>query len=233
MKKFLMIGAGAMALAASGYAVAGPGMGGMIDANGDGNVTRAEATAASEAMFAKMDANGDGKIDEADREAKKRDRFDQIDANKDGKLTQAELDAHRKAKMAERQAKMAERQAERFAAMDKDGNKALSFDEFGDRDGMRGPRGDGPRAGGQDGPRGERDGKWGSRKGGHHGGKMMFKMADANNDGAVTAAEMRTAALAHFDKVDTNKDGTISAAERDAAKAAMRDAWKERREAKQ
>ncbi|HVI97939.1 MAG TPA: hypothetical protein VM657_02625 [Sphingomonas sp.] len=33
-----------------------------LDGNGDGVVTREEATAASDAMFAKMDPNGDGRI---------------------------------------------------------------------------------------------------------------------------------------------------------------------------
>jgi len=40
-------------------------------------------------------------------------------------------------------------------------------------------------------------------------GHDMFGNADANNDGAVTEAEMTAALRAHFDQFDTNKDGKI------------------------
>lgn len=76
------------------------------DANGDGIITRAEATAAADAMFARMDKNRDGKISADERPGRRGaqagemtqqqlrerflQRFDRADANKDGRLDQAE-----------------------------------------------------------------------------------------------------------------------------------------------
>ena len=57
----------------------------------------------------------------------------------------------------------------------------------------------------------------------------MLRQADANNDGAITLAELQTAALTRFDAVDSNKDGTISAAERKAQRDKMRDNMHQRR----
>lgn len=84
---------------------------GAADTNGDGVITRAEATAAADAMFARFDANRDGKVSAAERPgnrgADKPDmtreqfrqkalkRFDLADANKDGRIDQAEREAAR------------------------------------------------------------------------------------------------------------------------------------------
>ncbi len=66
------------------------------DANGDGLLTRAEATAHAAAQFARMDANSDGRVTPEDREAgRERLReamFARIDADSDGSLTRAEWD---------------------------------------------------------------------------------------------------------------------------------------------
>jgi hypothetical protein len=71
MKAFLISSAAALALFAVPAAAApGEGRDGMrADSNGDGQVSRAEAQAASDTRFAKMDANGDGKLDATDRAA--------------------------------------------------------------------------------------------------------------------------------------------------------------------
>lgn len=67
------------------------------DADGDGNLTRAEAMAAAAARFARMDANADGRIDAADREAGRERRreamFARIDADGNGAISRAEFDA--------------------------------------------------------------------------------------------------------------------------------------------
>ena len=60
----------------------------------------------------------------------------------------------------------------------------------------------------------------GAKRGGKDGG--MMKMADANNDGRITQAEMTSAVLAHFDMADTNKDGQVSADEHKAMRQQMR-----------
>lgn len=54
-------------------------------------VTRAEAQAKAEAMFAKSDANGDGKLDSADMAAKMGQRFDAMDTDHNGALSRDEF----------------------------------------------------------------------------------------------------------------------------------------------
>lgn len=119
--KRLLIAAALGATAITGIATAqtqtqqqnARGMRGMAaaDQNGDGVVTRAEATAAADAMFARMDKNRDGKLSADERPGRRgkatgeitqqqfRDhamkRFDRMDANKDGRIDQAERTAMR------------------------------------------------------------------------------------------------------------------------------------------
>ncbi|ONF97618.1 EF-hand domain-containing protein [Sphingomonas jeddahensis] len=84
---------------------------GAADTNGDGVVTRAEAIAAGDALFARLDRNNDGKISADERPgrrgANKTDmtreqfresalkRFERADANKDGQIDRAERQALR------------------------------------------------------------------------------------------------------------------------------------------
>lgn len=92
MKRFL-IGAGLAATLVGGFAIAqsgslpGPGPRGLrwADANGDGAITRAEATSAVTA------------------------HFDKVDTNKDGKVTRDEMDAARKAHRAAVMARFGDR----------------------------------------------------------------------------------------------------------------------------
>ena len=49
---------------------------------------------------------------------------------------------------------------------------------------------------------------------------MMLKMADTNNDGAISQAEFTAAALKHFDQMDANHDGKVTQDERQAAREA-------------
>ena len=119
--KRLLIAAALGATAITGIATAqtqtqqqnARGMRGMAaaDRNGDGVITRAEATAAADAMFARMDKNRDGKLSADERPGRRgaaageitqqqfRDhamkRFDRMDTNKDGRIDQTERNAMR------------------------------------------------------------------------------------------------------------------------------------------
>jgi Ca2+-binding EF-hand superfamily protein len=54
------------------------------------------------------------------------------------------------------------------------------------------------------------------------GTRAMARHFDANGDGLVSLAEMRTTVTAHFDRVDANHNGSIDKAEREAAHAKMK-----------
>ncbi|KHK92408.1 hypothetical protein LK12_06265 [Novosphingobium malaysiense] len=200
----LTLGLSVAALSIGGIAYAQPGRGGgpMMDMDGNGTVTRAEAKQASDAMFTRMDVNNDGKLDQADR-----------------------------------QARHEARRAEMFAMLDTDNDGSISRDEFMAMSphgrGMGGPGMDGPQGPGMRGADGDGKGWHGKRHHGHHGrhgGMMrMAKMADTNNDGAVSKAEFDAAAEKHFAMVDTDNDGTITQAERQAAHAKMKAQWQARK----
>ena len=151
-------------------------------------------------MHAKGDANGDGVVSRAEAKTHAAQMFGWMDANDDGKLDQTD----RKARKTERRTKM-------FEALDADNNGQISRDEF--------------MAFEHDGKHGER-GHWGHKRG-HRGSKMMMKMADSDNNGAVSQAEFTDAAMQRFDRTDTNNDGQVTKEERQAARAAMRDHWRQ------
>ena len=194
------------------------------DADGDGVVTQAEAAIHADRMWQTLDADGDGVLTEADRAAHKAQRaekrgkrraekFAEMDTNNDGELSQAEMQAHH----TERMEKRADRHAEHFAKLDSDNSGGLSQSELKAGHDMR------------RGHHGKRSGHHGKRGG----IRMMIKMADADNNGAITRAEFDAARAKHFAMVDSNGDGQISEAEHKAAREAMRAKWQERRAAKQ
>lgn len=96
------------------------------DANKDGVVTRDEARAAADALFARLDRNHDGRLtaDEMPRrhpraeakpdrevtqakfERRALRRFDRIDANKDGQIAKAEIREFRLARKQQRMQRM-------------------------------------------------------------------------------------------------------------------------------
>lgn len=160
-----------------------------MDANNDGKVTRAEATAEADKMFASLDTNKDGFVTQAEADAhhadrkaehakRKDERFAERDANKDGKLSRQEV------------SKMPE---ERFKAIDtnKDGFLTKAEMEAGRPD--HGPKG--------------KDGKGGG----------FFAKADANSDGKISKEESRTILLGRFAKIDANGDGVVTKEELQAA----------------
>lgn len=77
------------------------------------DMTRAQAQARAEAMFARRDANQDGTIDQADRQARRGQMFERIDTNRDGAISRAEFDA--------RTEQRAERRGKRMARMERRG----------------------------------------------------------------------------------------------------------------
>ena len=101
----------------------------MMDANGDGKISRAEHAAAAKQMFNQCDANHDGIVTAAEMDASlaakgekpgkndktSAEKIEVIDQNGDGKLTAAEHEAGTE--------KM-------FARADKDGDGFLSKEEF-------------------------------------------------------------------------------------------------------
>ena len=165
----------------------------------------AGAFAAPSNMRRGPDANGDGTLTRAEVSAQVAQRFAKADANGDGVLNEADKTA---------------RLAQKFDAMDSDKNGSISRAEFvtahsamGELGGMEGhAMGDHKMADHGPGMGGHRMGK---------GGGMMLRMADADNDGAVTRDEATSAALKHFDKMDANKDGQVTKAERQVAMKAM------------
>ena len=160
---------------------------------------------------ANPDADNDGVLTRAEVEANVAQRFAKLDANKDGKVDEGDRAAHRKAKA-----------DAMFTAADTDRNGSISRAEFDAaqaarqakraerRAAMAERRSGSEHGGGHHGKRGKR---------GHGGGERLLAMVDTNGDKAVTAAEMRTAALARFDRIDANKDGQVTAEERSAMRA--------------
>lgn len=153
-------------------------------------------------------------VTRAQVEAKAAEHFARMDVNRDGVLDAADREA-RRAKM--------------FDRLDADNNGSISEAEFAARHAAR--------AGheGRDGAK--RGGTKGHRMGGHRGmmgGRMaMARMADTNNDNAISRAEFTAAALKHFDQADADNNGTVTQAERKAAHEKMRAQWQARREARQ
>ena len=147
-------------------------------------------------------------------EAKAAERFARMDANGDGVLNAADREA-RRAKM--------------FDRLDADNNGSISKAEFAAR---HAARGDGARAGHQGMEGGKRGGMKGHR--GMMGSRMaLARMADTNNDNAISRAEFTAAALKHFDHADADNNGTVTQAERKAAHEKMRAQWQAGREARQ
>src|SRR5688500_12870361 len=108
------------------------------DADGDGRVSRAEASAAaterSNEWFDKLDLNKDGYVTQDEMRQARETRHANMQAKKDEYFKAADVNSDGQLSLDEVQAKMP-RLAGRFSALDKDKNGMLSKDEL-----ARGPR---------------------------------------------------------------------------------------------
>lgn len=206
-----------------------------------------------EVMFVRMlqqfDTNKDGKIEKAEATAASEALFTQIDLDKDGSITPGEMRKHREAMRAEMQKARAEMKADgkpvpgdEAAAPPPPPPGGAPDDETAD--GGPGP-GNGPQdmaeaedmGGPQDmdamggpGPGKHRDGKGrdGKRHGWHNeraergegrgdrgpdgmgGPARMMRVADKDENGQISKAEATAMGERMFERMDRNKDGVIS-----------------------
>lgn len=156
------------------------------DANGDRILTRAEATAHAEAMFARMDVNGDGRLSPEDREAGRERRagemFTRMDTDGNGSISRSEWDGAGEL----REARRAQREERRAGAGD--GPQARGERGRGYQGHRRGRMGMALMA------QADRDGdRTVSRAEFLEASAQRFARMDTNGDGSVTAEE-RTAA---------------------------------------
>jgi Ca2+-binding EF-hand superfamily protein len=129
------------------------------------------APVAAHDMFKTMDTNHDGKISAEEHAAGAKAMFDKMDADHDGKITAAECDAGH-AKMEKMEAK----------------EKGGMHHEMAER---------------------------------HMSGADMVKQLDTDGDGTVSASEHADWAAKMFAKADANHDGGVTQAEMKSAHAAM------------
>jgi len=122
-------------------------------------------------MFRTMDTNHDGKISAAEHTAGAKAMFDRMDADHDGKITAAECDAGH-AKMEQAEAK----------------EKGGMHHEMAEH---------------------------------HKSGADMVKMLDTDGDGTVSASEHDAWATKMFSDADANHDGNLTMAEMKSAHAKM------------
>lgn len=158
------------------------------------------------------DADRDGRVSRAEFIDGRIARLTAVDANRDGVVSveerQSGIDTRRN-----------QRASSRFEALDKNGDGAISREEFTARE----PRADrGPRAG-----RGERAGRPERR------GQRADLRAGRGERGPVTIADVQARLATRFDRIDTNRDGFITADERAQARQALRAERQERRAARQ
>jgi len=194
----------------------------MIDANGDGRISRREFMSARPPwargrprpqmarrrarIFSRIDADGDGYISEGEREASLVRWFARMDADRNGRLTRREfIEARRRFRGGP---------ARRFERLDANRDGAISFKELlnlradqmqaadRDKDGKvsrreflaRGPR-DRPRL---------------ARR------SRLFDRLDANRDGYITPLENGLALKSWFGRLDANRDGRLTKQEIEA-----------------
>ena len=163
---------------------------------------------------ARGDTDGDGRISRAEFVDGRIARLTAIDANRDGSISaeerQSGIDTRRN-----------QRASARFETLDKDGNGAVSREEFTAAREMRGDRAG---RGGGHGMGGHRGGRGDHRGHGPQGAEARGPMA---------IADVQTRLTTRFDRVDANSDGYITAEERAAARQAMRGQRQDRRAARQ
>ena len=176
-------------------------------------IASAVALAAGGIAYAQQAPAPERELTRAAVEQRSAQMFDRLDANHDGRLDQADR---------------ADRQKTRFDRVDSNHDGSVSYTEFtamhARLDGARQERA-GRRGGHRMAARAFGRGRFAGRGG-------MLRLADADKDGAITKAELQSAALARFDRLDANKDGTVTADEAKAARDSVRQQWQARREAR-
>lgn len=194
-----------------------------------------------EGMFIRLlqdvDSNKDGKVSKEEAKAAEDKMFAEIDADKDGALTPGEMRKHREAMMEKMKAEGngpgdGKGPKDGPGAGPKDGSGPQGMapdddmddeDDMGPPDGMgpdgdRGPRGDDRpgwgKRGEHHGRHGDRDGprdRAGMDRGGPMGPMGMMRRIDTDENGQISKAEASAAIDKMFERMDTNTDGAISA----------------------
>jgi Ca2+-binding EF-hand superfamily protein len=225
MKRFLLVGVAAVAMAGAAFAQPAPrpGQPGQRAGHMTKTETRAEVPAQVQRMFAKLDTNRDGFVTKAEVDASQAEHaakagkraqrfdlgkfFDRLDTNRDGKITQAEADAAHDARAVAKGGQPASVHATAFGGLfaradaNKDG--VVTHAEF-------------------DAAAAQMHAKM-EKAGMHRGmGGRMFETADVNKDGRVSLAEVQQIALQHFDRADLNHDGQLTPQERQQSRAQRR-----------
>jgi Ca2+-binding EF-hand superfamily protein len=166
----------------------------LADANKDGNISKAELTAALDARFARLDVDHDGQITRKDRDARRQQRLDErfaaMDTDRNGQISKAEFTAAQQA----RAAKWAEKRAD---AAGPEGRRWGKGPAGGPGRGMMGRPG-ALRNAGPDAV--VTKAQFMARP------LAMFDRADANRDGVVTADEMKAARQAMRGRMGPGRD---------------------------
>ncbi len=207
MKRFaLALGCAAIALTAAASAQTAPhdrmvirhhgGPAADIDANQDGWITRDEASAAADRVFAALDSDNDGRLTTEDRQSRHIEMHLNGGHDVDVDIRRAEREAARAARHAERAERQAERHVERHVERSGDGERIVIIR----RDGGTSTELEAPEA--PTPPMPPRPPMF----------VMVFansEEADLNGDGALTRDEFRAQHLRFFDASDANGDGRI------------------------
>jgi len=170
------------------------------DLDQDGQVTKAEFTAAAQAHFLAADTNGDSLLTEDERAAfraakkddRKDERFNKLDANGDGSISRDEMEAISQkfeSRKAEMKAKVLEKYDTNLDGELSDAERTVMRAEWEAKGGKKGGRK------GKRGERGERPNP------------------DANGDGFISLDEHLAVSEQLFTRLDANADGVLTEGE--------------------
>jgi Ca2+-binding EF-hand superfamily protein len=146
-----------------------------------GPLTRDDAAARADRMFARLDVNGDGALNPADREARRDQRFAKLDGDGDGAISRAEFDTAG-AKLGQRFAARGQHKDGRHSGPHKFGGHRAAW---GGHHGRHGGLAMSARMADKDG-----DGAV-SKDEFRAAALAMFDRADANGDGTITREERK------------------------------------------
>lgn len=199
------LGAALVLAAAAPASFAAPGRDGPgREGHRDGMGRHGERAMMQDVMFVRLlktaDANKDAKISKEEVAAYQEQLFTKIDADKDGSLTPGEFRAFRKT------------QREEFRANNPRPERAERAERREERREQRmAENGDRPDRPGRDGKDGPRQGmRHGGERGGPMGGMRLIRMADTDENGQYSKAEITAAADKLFTRMDRNNDGVIT-----------------------